>query len=132
MIGIAQEGYASGMPDDVRDATSLGLPKAPPLPPRVDTSQRVRNPEDLLVPSQNRSAITALVLGISSVAVALVPLIAILLNWAAAPLAIIFGIIGIRRAKKLSGRGNLAACWGLALGAASIPIALMALFLAQR
>ena len=120
------------MAEKVRDAASLGLPNAPPVPPSVDTLERVRNPEDPLVPIQNRSAIAALVLGMSAVAVAAVPLIAILLNWTAAPLAIIFGIIGIRRAKKLGGRGNLAAGWGLALGVVSIPITLVALFLAQR
>lgn len=69
---------------------------------------------------RNRSAVAALVLGISAATLGWVPFLCFL-TAVAAVLAVVFGVAGRRRARA-TGTARSFATWGLALGAVGLPV----------
>jgi hypothetical protein len=96
------EQYAQRLTDSQqRDATQAGTqnnPTPPPTPytaPRVPYSQRTANQNAY---PTNGFGIAALILGIIAIVIGILPLIGLILSFIPTICAIIFGILGIRRA----------------------------------
>lgn len=106
---------------DVSDGGSRYVDPLPSVrPPMV-------GPDDLSVPSRNRPATAAMVLGICGLATAWLPFV-VVVGVVAAILGVVFGAFGRRRAGH-TGRGRGQATAGLVTGATGCVVAVVGFFL---